>query len=68
MALAGRTKASAPPYAGAKGEGRQSFSRILGLGVQDAARPRRGPSPPERFSKSKVLTNLLFARCSGPRV
>src|ERR1700676_2620094 len=38
---------------------------ILAPGVQDAARPRRGPSPPERHS-TKVLTNLLFARSSGP--
>jgi hypothetical protein len=39
---------------------------ILDIGVQDAPRPRRGPSPPEDLSKTKVLTNLLFARCCGP--
>jgi hypothetical protein len=36
-------------------------------GVQDAARPRTGPSPPEVSIKIQVLTNLLFARRSGPR-
>ena len=43
------------------------FLRYTDLGVQDAARPRTGPSPPERSLKKQVLTNLLFARRSGPR-
>src|SRR5215472_11109257 len=35
-------------------------------GVQDAARPRRGPSPPERDCSFKVPTNLLCARAADP--
>ena len=36
---------------------------MLAPGVQDATRPRKGPSPPDRYAETRVHTNLLFARC-----